>query len=138
MKKEIINGVITILGMCVITILSIFVVSLCAFRWKWQADLAMQGITATYIISGLAGGLIRGTLLRRGNVKGTGILKALFHGIVFSCAYWGIPGGIAMLLVKEHILDMGKFAMAIGITAGSIAAGILLCQGTIKKKFRKK
>jgi hypothetical protein len=133
MKKEIINGIITVVFMCVITLLSILVVSMCTFWWKWQADMAMKGITATYIISGLAGGLMEGCLLRRGRIKRTGILKALFYGIILSSAYWGIPGGIAMLLVKEHILDMGNFAMVFGITAGSITAGILFCQGSRRK-----
>ena len=69
MKKEIINGIITILFMCVITVLSILVISLCAFRWKWQAAVAMQGITGTYIITGLAGGLLHGRLLRGPSIK---------------------------------------------------------------------
>lgn len=129
MKKELLNGVITILFMCVITILSIFVVSLCAFHWKWQADVAMQGITGTYIITGLSGGLLYGWLLRGRCIKKIGILKALFYGIVFSCTYWGIPGGIAMLLVKEHISDMGRFGVSWGMMMGSVTAGILLSTG---------
>ena len=137
MKKEIINGVITIISMCVITILSILVVSMCAYWWKWQADEARNGIMATYILSGLAGGLIQGGLLRKGRTKRTGILKALFYGIILSSAYWGIPGGIAMLLVKEHILDMGKFAFVLGITAASITAGLLFCQGGRPRGMKK-
>ena len=130
MKKELINGVITIFFMCVITILSIFIVSLCAFRWKWQADVAMQGITGIYIITGLAGGLLHGYLLRRRTMKKIGILKALFYGIVLSCVYWGIPGGIAMVWVKEHISDMGQFAVSWGMMTASITAGILLTKST--------
>ena len=137
MKKEIINGIITIVSMCVVTLLSLLVVSMCAFWWKWQADAARNGIMATYILSGLAGGLMEGCLLRKGRVKRTGILKALFYGIILSSAYWGIPGGIAMLLVKEHILDMGKFAFVFGITAASITAGILFCQGGRPRGMKK-
>lgn len=134
MKKELINGVITILFMCVITIFFIFAVSLCAFRWKWQADVAMQGITGTYIITGLSGGLLHGRLLRSRSIKKMRILKALFYGIVLSCTYWGIPGGIAMLLVKEHISDMGQFAVVWGMMSGSIMAGILFSWGCGKAK----
>lgn len=140
MKKEIINGVITIFFMCVITVLSIFVISMCAFRWKWQADAAMQGITCTYIISGLAGGLLWGRFFRVGTMKKMGILRALFYGIVLSCAYWGIPGGIAMLIMREHISDMGKFAVVWGMMAGSITAGILLMTcltDSVKSRQRK-
>lgn len=131
MKKEIINGIITILFMCVITILSIFVVSLCAFRWKWQSDVVMWGITGTYIISGLAGGLLHGRLLYGRVLKRIGILRAFFYGIVLSCVYWGIPGGIAMLLMKEHISDIGKFAIAWGMMTGSITAGIIMVENAI-------
>ena len=139
MKKELINGVITLLFMCVITILCIFVISLCAFQWKWQADVAMQSITGTYILTGLAGGLFHGRLLCSRTIKKTGILRALFYGIILSCAYWGIPGGIAMLLVKEHISDMGQFAVVWGMMTASVTAGILLSRGwaTSKNKTKK-
>ena len=77
MKKEIINGVITILFMSVITILSILMISLCAYGWKWQSHVAMQGITYTYIVTGLAGGLLQGLLFRRTATNKIGILRAL-------------------------------------------------------------
>ena len=73
-------------------------------------------------------------------MKKMGILRALFYGIVLSCAYWGIPGGIAMLIMREHISDMGKFAVVWGMMAGSITAGILLMTcltDSVKSRQRK-
>jgi hypothetical protein len=85
------------------------------------------------------GGLLEGLLRRRKGGGKIGILKALFLGIILASAYWGIPGGIAMVCFKERILDMGQFATAWGMVALSITAGLLFCQmGSGKRNIKKK
>ncbi len=143
MKKEIKNAVITLLVMSAVTLLLLVLLSILAFVLKWQSKMAMQGITFTYISTGLLGGMLRGGLSRRGPVdkKDTlfktgkiGLGMALLYGIVLASLYWGIPGGIAMLIFKENISDMGRFAIVWSMMAGSITAGILITTGRWKKE----
>lgn len=128
MKKEIKNAVITLLVMSVITILFLYVISFCTFTYKWKSPVAMQGITFTYIFTGLSGGLLYGWLSRK---KGIGM--ALLYGIVLASLYWCIPGGVAMLIFKENISNMGRFAVVWSMMAGSVTAGILISTGIRRK-----
>lgn len=137
MKKEIKNAVITLLAMSVVTILLLVIISFSAFALKWQSKMAMQGITFTYIFTGLLGGMLHGCLNRRTMVRTIGLGRALLYGIVFASLYWGIPGGIAMLCYKENISDMGRFAIVWSMMAGSITAGILIGTGRKKDKVQK-
>lgn len=49
-------------AMFLISALSLLVVSLLTYRFKWQAPQAMVGITVTYILTGAFGGLLQGCL----------------------------------------------------------------------------
>ena len=132
MKKEIKNAVITILFMSVITVLSLVVVSVCAFKLKWKSELVMQGITVTYIVTGLTGGLLFGRLSHRDfsiRNKRVGVLRSFLYGIVLASLYWAVPGGIMMFFYHENISHMGQFAVCWGLMAGSITAGVLLVTG---------
>ncbi len=136
MKKEMINAIITLLVMSVKTNLFLLLVSFWTYRFKWQAGMAMQGITYTYIVTGLLGGLTYGGLSAK---KGIGM--ALLFGMVLSSLYWAIPGGVAMLIFKENISDIGRFALVWGMMAGGITAGILIStgiKGNIGRKGGKK
>ena len=121
MKKEIINVVITLLFMSVITILFLVMISFSAYTFKWQSDTAMQGITFTYIFSGLSGGVLFGWLGGKRNMA-----MALLFGIVLASLYWGILGGAAMVYFRENISNMGRFAFCFGIMALSLVSGILI------------
>ena len=133
MKKEMIHVVITLIFMSVITILFLVIISFLAYKLKWQSSMAMYGITFTYILSGLLGGILFGWLGGRRNVA-----MAFLFGIVLASLYWGIPGGILMVYFQENISNMGRFASCFGQMVLSIVAGILIGSRMRRKvKFTK-
>lgn len=54
--RKIRSFVIAIISMLLVSLIALLVVSTLTYLFKWQADKAMVGIIATYILAGLAGG----------------------------------------------------------------------------------
>ena len=122
MKREFRFFLEALMVMGVVTILLLISVSSLTYYLGWRADKAMQGITYTYILTGLSGGIWFGC-----RSKKRGLAKALLYGIILVSLYWGILGGGIMFFMGETIQDIGRFAIVWGLMTLSFCVGELIC-----------
>lgn len=75
--------------MLLVAVLSLLLVSTLTFLLKWQADKAMIGIIVTYIVSGLAGGLCFGRMVKKsyGGRSKIGNGKAVIEAVKLSTIF---------------------------------------------------
>ena len=64
-KNTIKSIILSLIIMGIVSIVTLVVLGALTYTLKWQAPEAMVGITFTYIISGLVGGMMQGVLNRR-------------------------------------------------------------------------
>ena len=64
-KNTIKSIILSLIIMGIVSIVTLVVLGVLTYTLKWQAPEAMVGITFTYIISGLVGGMMQGVLNRR-------------------------------------------------------------------------
>lgn len=128
MNKTVLRSLLLpLIAMFLVSALSLLIVSLLTYWFKWYAPQAMLGITVTYILTGVFGGLLQGCLqygclnkeysnqipkLRQRIISG-GILGAVYTIILFLMALAMSDGGkleysrwfsIIILLVCSSIL----------------------------------
>lgn len=117
MKKYIIP----ILIMSVVSILMLLAVSVLAYIYKWQADKALIGITGTYILAGLAGGL---GLRRVSFTKDMG--KKLLEGILLGSSFM-ILSVVASVFITDISPEVsGRFLLIWMLITGSASLGRIL------------
>lgn len=117
MKKYIIP----ILIMSVVSILMLLAVSVLAYIYKWQADKALIGITGTYILAGLAGGL---GLRRVSSIKDMSrkLLESILLGIIFMVLLI-----IFSLIMTDNAFQIsGRFLLIWMLITGSASLGRIL------------
>lgn len=75
--------------MIVASVVMLFVVSMLAYWFKWQADKAMIGIIGTYILVGCVGGLTLNKVEKNkgGNSKRIGIGKQIIETLILSLMF---------------------------------------------------
>lgn len=86
------------IGMMIATsVVSLVVVSVLAYWFKWQADKAMVGIIVTYVLVGFAGGKClnkrakeRGRKTAFKKMEESLFLATVFMLFVIACASWGL------------------------------------------------
>jgi len=101
--------IVTICIMIIAAIVSLLVVSVLTYLFKWQSDKAMAGIVITYILSGLAGGFYlrnEGAMEIRKNVIEAVLLSTLFifSLIIFSSLVFKIPFGFSVRFLLIWLL----------------------------------
>ena len=111
--------------MLVTAVVVLLIVSTLTYLFKWQADKAMIGIIATYVIVGFVGGLGMKLGEKRGNrendfhgvkikVKETLLLSSMFMLILVIVSIWG----------AQHVFAFsGRFLMIWGLVASSAFFG---------------
>ena len=72
--------------MMIVTVMSLLVVSALTYWFKWQADKAMIGIIATYIVVGFFGGIC---LRCKRKIMGAIVLGTSYMFLLVVCAYMG-------------------------------------------------
>lgn len=113
--------IIPIVIMSVVSIFMLLAVSVLAYIYKWQADKALIGITGTYILAGLAGGLG----LRRASLT-KDMSKKLLEGILLGSSFM-----VLLLLASVFVTDIspeisGRFLLIWMLITGSASLGRIL------------
>ena len=103
----------SILLMICISIMSLILLSILTYLFKWQAPQAMLGIIVTYILTGLAGGLFVPSLKKGDSlIRGTGYTVLLV--------------GIALFVAEDsHVEIIASITIWLMVT-GSCAIGEIL------------
>lgn len=112
---------ISLLIMCVLAILMLLAVSVLAYIYKWQADKALAGITSTYILTGLIGGLV---LKRMSEAKDIG--KKLLEGILLGSGFMMLLVLVSMFVTDNSFEISGRFLMIWMLMNGSTGLGRIL------------
>ncbi len=131
-----------LIAMFLVSVLSLLIVSLLTYWFKWYAPQAMLGITVTYILTGLFGGLLQGCLqygclnkeysnenhqLRQRIISG-GILGALYTLILFL---------MALAMSDDSRLEYSRWFSIIILLVCSSILGHFLTGIFCKKGYKK-
>lgn len=120
--RKIRNLIITIIIMSIVSIISLLAVSVLAYQYKWQADKALIGITVTYIITGLVGGLTQKMMNKEEKNMGRKMLGA----ILVSCIFMGILLFFSIVAIQQPFSISSRFLMIWMLLVGSTCLGRIL------------
>lgn len=94
------------IGMMLLTsIITLLVVTTFTYLFKWQADKAMVGIIVTYVLAGVAGGIVLGPADLKKRILQAGILAFLYLLVLTVFAFIFFDKGIEFS--KQAILTYG-------------------------------
>lgn len=116
--KKIKCFLIALIIMAVVSISCLWMISYFAYSFKWQADKAMIGIIATYILTGLMGGICIHKM-NRGN-----ILEALFLGSIYMIS---LPL-VSSILFENDLVYSPQFFRIYGVMICSVIMGRMLAK----------
>lgn len=105
-RNTIKNLFISLVVMALASVLILFAVSALTYLFKWQAPQAMIGITLTYILTGLAGGVLLGIL--NGPVE---LRARVVHGLILGSAYMLILLRLSATIVENAGWDYMRMIM---------------------------
>lgn len=120
LKKLIVSNVVMLL----VSLFMIMLVSVITYVFRWQADLAMIGITFSYIIAGYCGGIcLKFSCLKEEEKSIAGkMLQAMVASMLFVLILLGISFGI---LGNEIIVD-GRLLLIAMLLVGSATLGRII------------
>lgn len=112
--------------MLITSVISLFVLSLFTYAFKWQADKAMIGIIVTYVIAGVAGGFCLQKIQSRedGIKKCVSIRKKMIEALILSGTFMislMIWSGIGL----HHTFQLSSYTLLIWILIASSAFGAM-------------
>lgn len=117
-KKAIKPLIVSLLAMGLTTLVVLFIVSLLTYAFKWQAPQAMIGITLTYILTGVFGGILHGCMrygfLAKEFTEQPGLGQRIVDGGMLGLVYMLILFLIALLLADGRELEYSRW-MSIGV-----------------------
>lgn len=131
--------VVAIVVMAVVSVISLLIVSVCSYNFKWYADRALIGITITYILAGLFGGF---TLKRQegkgwlwngqkigdesvGN-KEKSMAKKMLEAILLGSIFMLLLMAVSTLVVQNPFEISSRMLMIWMLLAGSACLGRIL------------
>ena len=114
--------VICVMTMSAASLLSLLILSVLTYVFKWKADVVMIGIIATYIIAGLAGGLA----LKIKRQENRNISKKMLEAILGSSLFMGVLLLLSMMVVQDAFVFSGRFLMIWMLMVGSCCLGRIL------------
>ncbi len=120
--RKIRTGIITIIIMSIVSILSLIIVSMLSYTYKWQADKALIGITIVYILAGFVGGFSHKLMDR--DEKSTG--RKMLGGIVLSSVFMGGLVFASIFVVHNPFEITSRFLMIWMLLMGSACLGRIL------------
>ncbi|MBR4025971.1 MAG: YrzE family protein [Lachnospiraceae bacterium] len=130
--------IVSILFMAITSVLLLFLVSICTYIFKWQADMAMLLITFVYILTGIFGGMLYGKRQRTENGstdtserslyfdKKSGFGKKLLQGIILGSVYMGILIFISVFGLQNTIKDYVRLMLLWILVVGGSVLGEML------------
>lgn len=107
--------------MNVVAIIMLLAVSTLAYIYKWQADKALIGITGTYILAGVAGGL---GLKRTSLTKDVG--KKMFESFFLGTLFMVLLVLLSLLVTDNGFQLSGRFLLIWMLLTGSVSLGRIL------------
>jgi len=108
--------------MVVVSAICLCGVSVLAYRYKWQADKALIGITLTYILAGFIGGLSQKIM----NKEQKSIGRKMLDGIVLSTIFMGGLIVLSIYIVQNPFEISSRFLMIWMLLMGSTCLGRIL------------
>lgn len=110
--------------MLITSVISLFVLSLFTYAFKWQADRAMIGIIVAYVLAGFAGGFCLRKIQSRedGIKKYVSIRKKMIEALILSGTFMislMIWSGIGL----HHTFQLSSYTLLIWILIASSAFG---------------
>lgn len=120
--RKIRNILIAIIIMFITSALSLLIVSMLSYTYKWQADKALIGITITYIVTGFIGGLMQ--RIRNKEQKSMG--RKMLDGIVLSCMFMGVLVLLSVFVAQNPLEISSRFLMIWMLLMGSTCLGRIL------------
>ena len=94
------------IGMMLFTsIITLLVVSTLTYWFKWQADKAMVGIIVTYVLAGVAGGIVLGPESLKKRILQAGLLAFLYLLVLTVLVFVFFDKGLEFS--KQAILTYG-------------------------------
>ena len=120
--KKIRDLCVTLVVMFLISLISLLVVTLLSYNYKWQADKAMVGITVTYILVGFSGGLVQRFL----DKKERSIGQKMLGGILLASFFIGILCVVSFVLGSGSMQISSRFLMIWMLLIGSTCLGRIL------------
>lgn len=115
--------VLSIFGMILASVLLLAGVSALAYRLKWQAQQAMAGITAVYILTGFFGGVLLHKSRKEQEEK---LSRKLLQGIFLGSLFMGLLLLVSFMGLEKEIAVSGRLLMIWMLLAGSAALGRIL------------
>lgn len=120
--RKIRNLIIIIIIMSCISILSLGILSVLSYIYKWQADKALVGITFTYILAGFVGGLGQKIINREEKTMG----RKMLGGILLSTLFMAILVIASIFLIQNPFMLSSRFLMIWMVLMGSTCLGRIL------------
>lgn len=122
LMKKIRNLILSIIIMLMVSMVSIVVLSILSYLYKWQADKALVGITITYILAGLIGGMAQKIL----NKEQKGIGQKMLDGILTGLIFVGVLWIVSIFITQNPFLFTTRFLMILMLVIGSTCLGRIL------------
>ena len=116
------NSIIAIIIMVIVSVLSLFVVSMLSYTYKWQADKALIGITLTYIMTGFIGGLLKKIIDKEQKKMGRKMLEAMILSSIFMCGLIVL----SVFVIQNPLEVSSRFLMIWMLLIGSTCLGRIL------------
>lgn len=120
--KTIRNQIITIIIMTLISLVSLLIVSVLSYMYKWQADKALIGITITYIVTGFIGGVTQKVINKEQRTIG----RKMLDGILIGSMFVGILWIASIFIVQNPLFFSTRFVMIGMLLIGSTCIGRIL------------
>lgn len=125
--EKIKSFIIAIIVMMFTTIISLFVVSTLTYIFKWQADKAMMGIIATYIVAGFAGGFCMRCIKKKeyGNEK-TKMGQKVTEALLLSGIFMLLLLVVSFFVIQNPFEISNRFLMILLLLNSSCFLGRIL------------
>ncbi|MGN1157832.1 MAG: TIGR04086 family membrane protein [Agathobacter sp.] len=126
--KNIKHILLSILVMMLTSLVTLCLLSLLIYLFKWQAPLAMKGITLTYILSGLSGGILYGGVSGRLELR-----DRLIRGVTLGTDYMLLLLLLSLMVTGNMNWDMTRLLMIWVLLSCSSVLGIFLGTTFVRK-----
>ena len=120
--RKIKNVILILVLMTLISVVCLLIVSVLTYIYKWKADKALIGITATYILTGLLGGFMLKVRNKEEKNMGRKMAEAMFLSIV----YIGLLVVVSIFFLQIPFEFSSRFIMIWMLLAGSTCLGRIL------------
>lgn len=125
--RKIRSFVIAIISMLLVSLIALLVVSTLTYLFKWQADKAMVGIIATYILAGLEGGFCMKHIEKKqfSNPK-IGIGRKTIEALVLSNIFLLLIFVLSVFVLQNSFEISNRSLMIWGLLVSSTFLGRIL------------